>query len=109
MKKPNLILLVSALSIAVLYLAKSWAAEPTTFQIAEFATIRWGGRDNTMLIRPNGKVEKLRPLFEQYRRPDGVDDRAFYMSIAMNTIAREGYDFAGMTHDEIVMRRPLAR
>src|SRR5688572_9411665 len=105
MKKPNLILLAVVLSIATLYFLKSWAAEPSTFQVAEFATIRWGGRDNTSLIRPNGKVEKLKQLFEQYRRPDGVDERAYYMAVAMNTVAREGYEFAGMTDDQVVMRR----
>jgi hypothetical protein len=85
-------------------------AEPSTFQLAEFATIRWAGRDNTHLIRPNGRVEKLRPLFERFPRPEGgIDDRAYYMSIAMNTVAKEGYEFAGMTSDEIVMRRPVAR
>jgi hypothetical protein len=109
MKKPNLILLVGVLSVATFYFVKSWAAEPTTFQTVEFATIRWAGRENTSLIRPNGKVEKLKRLFEQYRRPDGVDERAYYMSVAMNAVAREGYDFAGMTTDEIVMKRPVSR
>jgi len=97
------------LSLAALLLLKSRAAEPSTFQVVEFATIRWQGRDNTHLIRPNGKVEKLRPLFERVPRPDGIDDRAYYMSIAINAVAKEGYEFAGMTSDEIVMKRPVPR
>jgi hypothetical protein len=111
MKKLSLILLLSLFSLAAFHILKSRAAEPGTFQVSEFATIRWAGRDNTHLIRPNGKVDKLKPLFERFPRPEGggIDDRAYYMSIAMNAVAREGYEFAGMTSDEIVMKRPLVR
>ncbi len=110
MKKLNLILLLAALSAAGLSLLKTRAAEPssepTTFQFAEFATIRWDGRDNTHLIRPNGKVEKLKPRFEKYPRPQGgIDERTYYLNIAMNAVAREGYDFAGLTQDHVVMKR----
>ena len=109
MKRLNLILLAAVLSAAGLYLLKSRAAEQSTFQVVEFATIRWDGRENTRLIRPNGKVEKLKQLFERFPRPDGIDERTYYLSIAMNAIAREGFDFAGMTPDQIVMRRPFPR
>ena len=64
---------------------------------------------STQLIRPNGRAEKLRPILERSPRPDGIDERAYYMSIAMNAVAREGFDVAAMTPDEIVMRRPVAR
>ena len=84
---------------------KSRAAEGTTFQKYEYVTIRWGGKDNTHLIRSNGKVEMLGPLLNRVARPDRTDDRAFYMNIAMNSVAREGYEFAGMTSDEIIMKR----
>ena len=52
---------------------------------------------------------KGQALLTKFQRPDRVDDLAFYMSIAMNAMAKEGYDFAGMTNDEIVMKRPVAR
>jgi len=97
------------LSLATVLLFKSHGAEPTTFQVAEFVTIRWDGRDNTHVIRPSGKVEKLKPLFERVPRPEGIDERTYYLNVAMNAVAKEGYDFAGMTQDQIVMRRPLAR
>jgi hypothetical protein len=110
MKKLNLILLLAALSLSALCLLRSRAAEPGTFQVSEFATIRWAGRDNTHLIRPNGRVDKLKPLFERFPRPEGgIDERTYYMSLAMNAVAKEGFDFAGMTSDEIVMRRSVAR
>jgi hypothetical protein len=85
------------------------AADTAGFQAYEYATIRWSGRENTQLIRPSGKVEMLGPLLMKVQRPDRVDDRSFYMSIAMNAVAKEGYDFAGMTDDQIVMRRAIAR
>src|ERR1043166_9661918 len=88
---------------------KSKAAEEGSFQISEFATIRWGGRDNTQLIRPNGRVEKLRALLERFPRPDGTDDRAYYMNIAANATAKEGFEVVAMTNDEIVMKRPVKR
>ncbi len=109
MKKLNLILLSAALSAGGFYLLRSHAAEQTTFQVVEFSTIRWEGRENTHLIRSNGKVEKLKPLFERFPRPEGIDERTYYMTIAMNAVAREGFDFAGMTPDQVVMRRPLPR
>jgi hypothetical protein len=73
----------------------------------EYVTIRWGGRENTHLIRANGSVEMLKPLLAATFRPDRTDERSFYMNIAMNAVAREGYEFAGMTTDEIVMKRAV--
>jgi hypothetical protein len=88
---------------------RSRAADEATFQTTEYATIRWGGRENTRLIRPNGKVENLRTILEKYPRPEGFDDRSYYLNIAMNAAAREGYEFAGMTSDEIVMKRVIPK
>ena len=51
----------------------------------------------------------LGPVLTKAQRPDRVDDRAFYMNIAMNAVAKEGFEFAGMTSDEIVMKRPVSR
>ena len=85
------------------------AADTSGFQTYEYATIRWGGKENTHLVRPSGKMEMLGPLLTKVQRPDRVDDRSFYMNIAMNAVAKEGYEFAGMTPDEIVMKRPVSR
>jgi len=101
-----LALAVVALVFAAI-LVKSHAAEGGAFQKYEYVTIRWGGRDNTHLIRSNGKVEMLGTILNRVSRPDRTDERAFYMSIAMNSVAREGYEFAGMTSDEIIMKRAI--
>ncbi len=38
-------------------------------------------------------------------RPDRCDERSFFMNAAMNGLVKEGWEFAGMTPDDIVMRR----
>lgn len=109
MKLSKALLALLLCTSAVVWYASLGASDAATFQVYEFATIRWGGRDNTQLIRPNGRTEKLRPILERAPRPDGIDERTYYMSIAMNAVAREGFDVAAMTQDEIVMRRPVTK
>jgi hypothetical protein len=76
---------------------------------SEYVTIRWAGRDNTHLIRPNGQVEILGPQLVKIKKPERVDERSFYMNIAMNALAKEGYELAAMTPDDYVMKRQAAR
>jgi hypothetical protein len=38
-------------------------------------------------------------------RPDRADERSFYLNAAMNGLVKEGFEFAGMSQDEIVMKR----
>ncbi len=86
------------------------AADMTgSFQLYEYVTVRWDGRDNTHLIRSNGRVEKLRELLLKAPRPEGIDDRTYYMTIAINAVAKEGYKVVGVTGDAIVMERPIGR
>lgn len=90
--------------------ARLWAAtETNTFQTEEYGTIRWGGRENTHFIRANGEVEMLSPILTKIARPDRVDERAFYLNIAMNAVAKEGYEFAWASNDLIVMKRRMSR
>ena len=81
------------------------ADDKASFQVFEYATIHWAGKENTHFVRPNGQVEMLGPILAKARRPDRVDERAYLMNIAMNAAAREGFEFAGMTDNSIVMRR----
>src|SRR5687767_11526439 len=81
------------------------AADSSNFQTFEYATIKWDGREDTHLIRPSGRVEMLGPLLMKAKRPDRSDERSFYMNVAVNALAKEGYELAGMTGDEIVMKR----
>lgn len=76
---------------------------------SEFLTIRWAGKENTHIIRPGGQVEFVGAELRKLTRPERCDERAFYMNAAMNGLTKEGWEFAGMSSDEIVMRRPLGR
>lgn len=71
----------------------------------EYVTIRWDGRDNTHLIRTGGKVEFIGMELRKLQRPDRADERSFYMNAAVNGLAKEGYEVAAMTPDEILMKR----
>ncbi|HTH47677.1 MAG TPA: hypothetical protein VMB21_09225 [Candidatus Limnocylindria bacterium] len=80
------------------------AATETTGQ-AEYATLRWAGRENTHLIRPDGTVEFLGPKFVGIKRPEKADERSFFMNLAMNALAREGFELTAMTPDDYVFKR----
>jgi hypothetical protein len=92
-----------------LLIAQSQSAEQPPVGAYEYATIRWAGRDNTHLIRPGGKTEIIGEQLRLVERPDKVDERAFYLNLAMAGLVKEGYEFAGITDDMVIMKRPLVR
>jgi hypothetical protein len=109
MKSNRPLLAVALVAITALCLYHLLAAETPTPSGYEYATIRWGGKENTHIIRPGGQVEFIGLELRKAPKPERTDDRAFYMNLAMNGLTKEGYEFAGMTPDEIVMKRPVAK
>lgn len=104
----TLFLLAVAILISSALLVPSILAEDVRkIQSHEYATIRWGGLDNTHIIRPGGRVEFVGAELRKVVRPNRTDDRSFYMNLVMNGLAKEGYRFVGMTPDEIVMEREI--
>jgi hypothetical protein len=102
MKKP---LVISLLVIVITILSFRLIAEtPGTSGAVEYATLRWAGRENSVLIRPNGKVEPLRSVF-QNKAPDRVDERTYYMTMALNAAAKEGFELVEATPDEWILKR----
>lgn len=81
-------------------------AATETSGTTEYATLRWAGRENTHLIRPDGTVEFLGPKFAGIKRPEKADDRSFFMNLAMNALAHEGFELSAMTPDDYVFKRP---
>jgi hypothetical protein len=73
----------------------------------EYATLRWGGRENTHVIYPSGNVEVLANQFKGIKKPDRADERAFFMNLAMNALARQGYELVAMTPDDYVFKRAV--
>jgi hypothetical protein len=97
-----------ALLTAILVIRSSAQDQPAKGAF-EYVTIRWGGKDNTHLIRPGGKVEFVGFELRKLAKPDRADERSFYMNAAMNGLTKDGFEFAGMTSDEIIMKRALVR
>lgn len=111
MKTSKALLLAVALLVGLILFRTSAQDRPAggTPGLYEYATIRWDGKDNTHLIRPGGKVEFIGIELRKVVRPEKTDDRSFYMNAAMNGLSKEGFDFAGMTTDSIVMKRSVSR
>lgn len=111
MKTTRLVFATSAIAaiLAISCWQRTSANEHAIPTGSEYLTIRWAGREYTHVVRPGGKVEFIGTELRKFPRPERCDERSFYMNTAMNGLVKDGWEFAGMTSDEIVMRRPLAR
>ena len=69
----------------------------------EYASVRWGG-DKTSIIWPDGTTQKV-VAFGGKRRPDGIDERAWYVTGAMNIMAKRGFELVHMGNEDVVMKR----
>jgi hypothetical protein len=108
MKKLHLLVFASVVLVGVGILRLLAADDaPGSDARYEYATIRWAGRENTHIVRRGGEVEFIGHELRKAQKPDRTDDRAYYMNLAMNGLAKEGFEFAGMTNDEIVMKRRI--
>lgn len=107
--KQNKLILVLTAGLMLACVLRMTAADPAPTTRYEYATIRWDGRDNTHIVRPGGQVESTSAELRKAKKPDRADDRAFYMNLVMNGLTKEGYEFAGMSNDEIVMKRTVTR
>jgi hypothetical protein len=103
----HLALSILAVIVCLALYAGGSAAETIHQQTFEYATIRWAGRDNTYVIRPSHEVEFIGNQLAKVNKPARVDERAFYINIAMNALAKEGYEFAGISNDDVIMKRSV--
>lgn len=103
---PTIVLALLIVSFALIH---SFAQERPTPRAYEYVTIRWAGKENTHLIRPRGQVEFIGTELRKLVKPDRADERSFYMNAAMNGLTKDGWEFTGMTPDEIVMKREVGR
>lgn len=99
-----LFFLVASLLISVGF-EMSKAAQPNQVVPFEYATIRWGGRENTCVIRPDGRIDFPKKALSA-KLPARVDERSFYMNLVLNGLSKEGYELVSMTNDEMVLKRP---
>lgn len=73
----------------------------------EFIDIRWDGVDRLCVVFPDGRVDFIGKELKSVQRPDDTDRRAFYMTLALNRMAAQGYEFVAMISDEILMKRTV--
>jgi hypothetical protein len=107
MKKQHLLFFAFAVLISI-GVFRLIAADDASNAVTryEYATIRWAGKENTHIVR-RGEVEFIGHELRKVQKPDRTDDRSFYMNLAMNGLAKDGYEFVGMTNDDIVMKRRM--
>jgi len=105
MKKHLTALGISALLFCSICLPAPAEAGAESNPIYEYATLRWAGRDDTHVIFPGGRVEVLGANFKGIKRPERTDERAYFMNLAVNALARQGYELVAMTPDDYVFRR----
>ena len=92
-------------AIVVITCARLFAADAASTTKYEYVTIRWGGRDNTHIIRPGGKVEFIGSELRKVAKPKDADDRAFYLNLALNGLSNEGFELVAMSSDDMILRR----
>jgi hypothetical protein len=100
----NFLLILGCLG--ALYCAAPAAAQDSRY---EYIDIRWDGTDRMCVIYGDGRVEFVGRELEKLPRPDDANKRAFYMTIEVNKLAAQGYEFVSMISDEIIMRRRALR
>lgn len=98
------------IALGTILVVRLLAAEPQSSPArVEYVTIRWAGAENTHIIRPGGQVEFIGAEFRKLKKPDRADNRSFYLNAAMNGLSKEGYEFAGISNDDIIMKKSVSR
>ena len=102
--------LIAVGSIFVYTAARS--AEDTSTVHYEYASVRYQGGQKTSIVWPDGRVEKISNL-NNAKRPDTADERMFYLTIAVNLLAKQGFEFVNVpmlgNPDDIFARRAIRR
>ncbi|HKT18045.1 MAG TPA: hypothetical protein VJR47_08390 [Stellaceae bacterium] len=103
---------VAAAALAVLAVTGLGATRALAQERAgkvEYIDIRWDGTDRMCVVYPDGRVDFFGKDMKDIQRPDDANKRAFYLTIEMNRLAAQGYEFVAMISDEILMKRTVPR
>jgi hypothetical protein len=74
----------------------------------EYAMIKWDGPDKIQFILPD-KFEFVRMAEGGQPKPAHAQDEEYYLTLAANKLAREGWEAVNLNSRRILMRRPVAR
>ncbi len=107
MKKSIFVLVIAAVVSWGGLVSQSASAQTLSAAGFEYIDIRWDGTDRMCIVYPDGRVDFVGKELEKVTRPDDANKRAFYMTLAVNKMAAQGYEVVGMISDEILMRRKL--
>lgn len=97
---------LTAISLAGLAPIDAMAQQATK---VEYIDIRWDGVDRMCVVYPDGHVDFFGKDLKDIQRPDDANKRAFYLTLEMNRMAAQGYEFVAMISDEIVMKRTVPK
>src|SRR5262245_15040922 len=106
MKKQNVVTAVLA-ALVLIGVGQLNPTAQTRSAKVEYINIRWDGVDRMCVIYPDGRVVFFNGELKDIPRPDDANRRAFYLTIEMNRLAAQGYEFAGGWSDEIIMKRTI--
>lgn len=117
---------IAALTIGGALLLTTWfnaipqeTTRPSTstigFPTCEYASVRFM-EERTSIVWPDGKVENVLELsgktkFDNTREkyPKGADYRMYWLTIAMNIMAKRGFELAHMADNDVVMKRQVRK
>jgi hypothetical protein len=77
----------------------------------EYVGVRYLSGDRVMIVFPDGTPKLLSDLMK-YKRPNWADDRIFNLSLAVNYLAKQGYEpivspTGNPDKDDVWMRRAV--
>ena len=96
---------LTALAVALFLVASAPAPAQMRAPMVDYIDIRWDGVEKLHVIYADGRVEFLGEELKAIPKPDRVNARAYYMTMAMGRMAARGYEFVGAVSDEIIMKK----
>ena len=83
------------------------AQDKSKAQKYEYAMIKWDGPDRIQYILP-GKFEIVR-LGKTFPRPEGAQEKEYYLAMATNELAKQGWEAVSLDSRRILLRRPVSK
>ena len=83
------------------------AQEKATTQRFEYAMIKWDGPDRIQYMLPD-RFELAR-LGEKHPLPRNAQPEEFYLTIAANELAKQGWEALNIDSRRILFRRPVSK
>jgi hypothetical protein len=109
-------LIVPAILLLIIFFAfqdkavpPEWRGKPTY----EYASVRFVPGGRTIIMWPDGTTDKLGDL-NTTKDPDNVDERLYYLTLAVNLLAQKGFEPALIPSlppdgNDVWMRRSLSK